>query len=105
MTENISIDAMHQYLISMCEKAFEKQIENFKIEVHCPEIRRLYILHNNVEMFEWIEKVHLWLSETFESDSYLAFPMENAFGKYKNCSNSVFFKNASDAIIFKITWI
>ena len=101
----ISFDALMQYLTIQGEKAFKEQIIHLEIEIHCLEINRLYVKYDAAKMCEWIEKVTEWLNDNFNPESFLAFPMENAVGKYKHCSNSVFFKNKSDAMLFKLTWI
>lgn len=53
------------------------------------------------EFCDWIQIVNEWLDD--HKVDCIAFDT-NAVGKYKALSNAVLFRNAEDAMLFKLTW-
>lgn len=53
------------------------------------------------EFCNFIDKASTWLKD--QNIDCIAFDT-NAVGKYKELSNAVLFRNADDAMLFKLTW-
>lgn len=89
-------ERLRKLLIDESEWKFEQEIQDYPFVIECP------VPQVNSAMFDYINSHITWLGKMFPKDSYLAFP-DSAAGKHKTCCRNVYFKNASDAVLFKIT--
>ena len=87
-------------LIAQAEREFEETVlNNYPFYIPLPETTMLFNLSEKL-MLDYCDQVEWWLQHNCQG-LYIAFP--SAMGKYSDKSNGVFFKSASDAILFKLS--
>lgn len=80
---------MQELLIRQGEWNFEQQVKDHPYWVALPD-------RSELEMVQWIE-------DRCTEDEFV-FQPQAAQGKYKDCFNRVYFRQASQAVLFKLTW-
>jgi hypothetical protein len=96
---------LRNLIIEESEWAFEKSvIEAFPHCVVCPVPPYNEIWYKKDNSLRYIDDQMDWLKANFPATVYNAFPV-SASGKYKFCCYNVYFKNANDAMLFKLSRI
>lgn len=88
---------MRDLLIRQGELHFENEIRDHPYGM---EITTL----GQVDALDKEEEIMIWLRARYDDSQYIIMP-RNAQGKYKEHWNWIYFKDKSQAMLFKLTWL